>query len=126
MRACRVAWRSPTPISVASVFVVLRFSNGEIRDHEAFNERAFNKKQRCRLGVANAEVRELQQKVNHMTTKNFKMYAIAAAVALTTIAASAPAFAWEWGGRAPSPSDYDQDQGQAAHSGGYYNYYQGR
>ena len=54
-----------------------------------------------------------------MSTK-IKMFAIAAAVALTAaVSASAPAFAW--GGGAPD-SSYDQ----AAHSRGFYDYYQGR
>jgi|HubBroStandDraft_1064217.scaffolds.fasta_scaffold1099692_2 hypothetical protein len=55
-----------------------------------------------------------------MSTKNFKMYAIAAVIALTAaVAAAAPAFAW--GSGAPT-SSYDQ----AAHGHYYYDYYQGR
>jgi hypothetical protein len=53
-----------------------------------------------------------------MSTKNFRMFAIAAAVALTAVVASAPAFAW--GSGAPTNS-YDQST-----RGHYYDYYQGR
>jgi hypothetical protein len=53
-----------------------------------------------------------------MSTK-LKMFAIAAAVALTAAVSAAPAFAW--GSGAPD-SSYDQ----SAHSRGFYDYYQAR